>query len=130
VDAEGWNRRYATGELLWSAEPNRGPQRRLARPSGLGGHCRPLQRCWSRLGAPARGAEQRRTVYRNAAGPVAPGGTLLIVGHDTTNLTDVVADLDSAGLTIRRAEAVQRTVATDDGDRVAVGALVRGERPA
>ncbi len=23
MDAEGWNRRYATTELVWSAEPNR-----------------------------------------------------------------------------------------------------------
>jgi hypothetical protein len=91
-------------------------------------------------------AEQRRRAYRNAAGAVGPGGTLLVVGHDTTNLADgvggpqdpavlftaadVVADLDGTGLTIVRAEAVRRAVRTDEGERTAIDALVRAERAA
>src|ERR1700687_6396772 len=60
----------------------------------------------------------------------APGGTLLVIGHDLANLTsgyggpqdsavlfppdDVVADL--AGLEVVRAEQVRRPVSTDAGE--------------
>ena len=81
--------------------------------------------------------EARRDVLRRAAQGLAPGGVLLVVGHDTTNLTDgvggpreaailftpddVVADLaDLPGLRVERAEQVRRPV----GDREAVDALV------
>lgn len=30
--------------------------------------------------------DARRTAYRNVAAAVAPGGTLLVAGHDTTDL--------------------------------------------
>lgn len=88
---------------------------------------------------------QRRQAHRRAAAAVAPGGTLLVVGHDATNLTDgyggpqdeavlfgpgdVVADLDGTGLEIERAERVTRDVATQDGARRAIDALVRARRP-
>ena len=197
MDAEGWNRRYATSELIWTAEPNRflvdevgglRPGRALDVAAGEGRNAVWLARQgwdvtaidFSDVGLdkarrlaenagvtvtlvcadatqPMSGAydlvvvlylqlpaDQRRQAYRNAAGAVAPGGTLLIVGHDITNLADgvggpqdptvlftaadVVADLDGTGLTIVRAEAVHRSVTTDDGERTAIDALVRAER--
>ena len=91
-------------------------------------------------------ASVRRAVYRRAADGVAPGGTLLVVGHDTTNPTDgyggpqnpdvlfspdddVVADLAGSGLVVEKAERVPRPVMTEDGPRVAIDALVRAWRP-
>ncbi|MFE2725972.1 class I SAM-dependent methyltransferase [Kitasatospora sp. NPDC059327] len=98
-------------------------------------------------------ADARRTALRRAAAALAPGATLLVVGHDTTNLTegvggprdprvlftpdDVLADLAGAGLRTVRAERVHRPVAAEAGHRGAAGegrdaavdALVRLERP-
>ena len=78
-----------------------------------------------------------------ATGALAPGGTLFVLGHDTTNLIDgyggprdasvlftpedVVAEL--GGLTIERAEQVRRTVPLDDGEATAVDAFVRARSP-
>lgn len=89
---------------------------------------------------------QRRAVYRAAAGWVAPGGHLLVVGHDTENLTagtggpqdpdvlfsaaDVAESIDGSGLVVERAEQVRRPVATDDGEVDALDALLRAVRPA
>ena len=90
-------------------------------------------------------APQRRAALRRAAQVVAPGGTLLVVGHDTTNLADgvggpqdpavlftpeqVQADLaDLPDLTTEKAERVRRPMATSDGQRVAIDALVRARR--
>ena len=83
-------------------------------------------------------------LVRAAAAAVAPGGTLLAVGHDAGNLTRgwggpqypdvlwtppaVAAGLD--GLTVHRAEQVERHVQTADGEQVAIDTLVRAERPA
>lgn len=197
MDAEDWDRRYATSELIWTAEPNRflvaeiaglAPGRALDLAAGEGRNAVWLaRRGWevtavdfsavgldkARRLADAAGvavtlvcadatqpiegrydlvvilylqlpADQRRRAYRHAAGAVAPGGMLLVVGHDSTNLADgvggprdsavlftaadVVADLDGTGLTVRRAEAVLRPVTTDDGERTAIDALVRAER--
>jgi SAM-dependent methyltransferase len=80
---------------------------------------------------------------RTAAGAVGPGGTLFVVGHDTTNLTrghggpkdasvlytaeDIVPAVGD--LVVERAEAVERTVARPDGDAVAIDAFVRARRP-
>ena len=83
-------------------------------------------------------------VLRRAATAVARGGTLLVLGHDTTNLRDghggpkdvsvlftpeeVVASLD--GLVVERAEKVQRTVSLADGrEAIAIDAFVRARRP-
>jgi len=89
-------------------------------------------------------ADDRRLVHQRAAAAVAPGGTLIVLGHDTTNLTDghggpqdaavlytpddVVADLEGTGLTVTKAERVDRTVSTPDGDRTAIDALVVATR--
>jgi SAM-dependent methyltransferase len=88
-------------------------------------------------------AEQRRQVMAHASSALAPGGVLLVIGHDTTNLNEgwggpqeaavlftpeeVVADLQD--LRIERAERVKRTVATDAGDVDAIDALIRAVRP-
>jgi len=87
-------------------------------------------------------AEQRRAVHALAASTLAPGGTILVVGHDLANLAgghggpqdpavlftpaDVAADL--ADLDVIRAESVRRPVTTDAGEVVAVDALVRAVR--
>jgi len=79
---------------------------------------------------------------RRAARAVAPGGALIVLGHDTRNLTDgyggprdpsvlftpadVVASIDD--LVVERAETVERTVTLDDGDAVALDAFVRAAR--
>jgi SAM-dependent methyltransferase len=88
-------------------------------------------------------AGQNAAVLRRAAAALAPGGTLLLIGHDRSNLTDgiggpqdpdvlhtpedVVAALD--GLAIRRAERVHRTVETDAHRGVAIDTLVIATRP-
>ncbi len=194
---EEWNRKYASPDLVWSAEPNRflvaevealSPGRALDLACGEGRHAVWLaERGWrvtavdfsevaltkaERL-AQSRGvevewvaadvvdyrpsgtfdlvsvlylqlpAEERRLVLEHAAEAVAPGGTLLVVGHDLANLTegyggprepsvlftadDVVSELP--GLVVERAERVRRRVALDEGDVEAVDALVRARKP-
>ena len=87
--------------------------------------------------------EELAQALRVAIDALAPGGTLLVLGHDTTNLTDghggprdvsvlftpedIVAEL--GGLTVERAEKVLRTVALEDGEATAVDAFVRARRP-
>ena len=88
---------------------------------------------------------ERQEALRTATGVLAPGGTLLVVGHDLSNLTEgvggpqdamllltpesVVADLrDVGGLVVERAERVIRLVETPEGERKAVDALVRVRR--
>jgi SAM-dependent methyltransferase len=86
---------------------------------------------------------ERQLVLAAATEAVAPGGTLLIVGHDLENLTrghggpqdaerlwtaDVaVAELD--GMEIVRAGQVIRKVAVDGGEVEAIDTLVRARRP-
>jgi len=88
-------------------------------------------------------AEQRRRALAHTAAALAPGGVLLVVGHDTSNLLkgtggpqdpavlfapeEIVEDL--SGLRIERAEQVKRTVVTDAGEATAIDALVRAVRP-
>ena len=85
-------------------------------------------------------------VHARAAAAVAPGGTLVIVGHDRTNLDhgyggpqevgvlidpdEVVADIDGSGLEVEHAGRVTRPVETDAGQRSAIDALVVAKRPA
>jgi SAM-dependent methyltransferase len=89
--------------------------------------------------------EDRKPVLSTAATAVAPGGTLLLVAHDKSNLKhghggpkdasvlytpeDVVSDLEGSGLQIERAAVVERLVDTPEGQRVALDALVRASRP-
>lgn len=199
MEAADWDRRYATAELIWTAEPNRflveeaadlAPGRALDLGAGEGRNAvwlatkgwqvtaidfsqtgldkaRQLAeranveielRCADAV-EPIGGLhdlvvvlylhlppERRRAAHRNAAAALAPGGTLLVVGHDTTNLTDgyggpqdpavlfspddVVADLQGSGLRIERAERAERSVDTEAGPRTAIDALVRATRPA
>jgi len=79
---------------------------------------------------------------RHATRAVAPGGTLVVIGHDTRNLADghggpsdpsvlytpaeVVSCLE--GLVVDRAETLERRVALDDGEAVALDAFVRAHR--
>ena len=81
-------------------------------------------------------------VLHRAAAAVAPGGRIVVVGHDRANLTAGVggpqdpavlytAESVSAalpGLVVRRAEAVHRAVTTVDGERQAVDTLVHAYR--
>ena len=90
-------------------------------------------------------AQQRRAVMSAAAEAVAPGGTLLIVGHDLANLSsghggpqdpavlytpaDLVADIEPAQLTVARAETVVRSLTDGQGQPVeALDALVLAQR--
>jgi SAM-dependent methyltransferase len=88
-------------------------------------------------------ADRLTDLARTAAVALAPGGTLLAVGHDRDNLTRghggpkdlsvlwtpevVTAGLD--GLRVQRAEQVNRAVTTPDGERTAIDTLVRAVRP-
>jgi SAM-dependent methyltransferase len=90
--------------------------------------------------------DERRTAVRRAFGALRPGGTFLLVAHDSTNLTegtggpqdpqvlytaeDVLADLDGEPFEAVRAERVPRVVAGSDEhggaqDATAWDALVR-----
>jgi len=88
-------------------------------------------------------AAERSQIIRSAAGAIAPGGTFVLVGHDSRNLEhgyggprdasvlctadDVVADLD--GLAVERADLVERPVETPEGGRaIALDVLVRARR--
>jgi hypothetical protein len=87
--------------------------------------------------------EVRHRVFALMAKSVAVGGTMLVVGHDLSNLTegyggpqdlavlygpdDVVADLDGI-LEIERAERVDRWVEGPEGEARAIDVLVRGRR--
>jgi len=89
-------------------------------------------------------AEERALVLARAAEAVAPGGTLLVVGHDLQNLNgghggpqdprvlftpeDVAGELP--GLEVEKAERVLRPVATEAGEAQAIDALVRARRAA
>ena len=81
-------------------------------------------------------------LLQRAASALAPGGTLLVVGHDVDNIAhghggpqdprilhrvqDVVAALP--GLAIQRAEQARRPVLTGDGERAAIDSVVRAQR--
>lgn len=85
--------------------------------------------------------DERRLVLARAEAAVAPGGTLLLIGHDLVNMTDgvggpsdpnvlytpeqIVSELPE--LQVEKAERVLRDVG--DADRPAIDALVRARRP-
>jgi len=91
-------------------------------------------------------ADERRTAVRLAFGSLRAGGTLLLVAHDSTNLTEgtggpsdasvlftaeeVLGDLDGERFEVQRAERVPRLVHPEDAHRgaparTAYDALVR-----
>ena len=84
-----------------------------------------------------------QSALENAQRALAPGGTLLIVGHSLRNLTDGYGGPPTAdglygpddlvallsGLTIERAEEVLRAVDVDGETNTAIDTLVRGRRP-
>jgi SAM-dependent methyltransferase len=89
--------------------------------------------------------QQRSAIMSAAAEAVAPGGTLLIVGHDLENLTsghggpqdplvlyrpsDIVADIEAAQLVVVRGETVVRSLTNDQGHPAeALDALVLARR--
>lgn len=84
-------------------------------------------------------ADLRRLAWRKAAGAVAAGGRLIVIGHDVDNLTegwggptrrgflytaDEVAGEVEGELEVVRAERVLRPVETDEGPRRAVDNIV------
>jgi len=89
------------------------------------------------------GKQERTRAFASAAGAVMPGGTLLVVGHDISNIAhgwggpqdpsvlygpeDVVADIGD-GFMIEKAHQVDRHVATEDGPKTAIDVLVRARR--
>lgn len=90
------------------------------------------------LAEPARSAALAR-----AAGAVAPGGTLLVIAHDRSNLDRGYGGPQDASvlatpaeeaaalhdLEVVKAELVERTVETPDGPRVAIDHVVLAWRP-
>ena len=86
--------------------------------------------------------DELAAVLDRAARAVAPGGRLIVVGHDRTNLTEGIGGPQDpevlytpeavgaalTGLTVQRAERVHRTVSTEEGPRQAVDTLVRANR--
>lgn len=85
---------------------------------------------------------QRVEVLRRAADWVARGGTMLVVAHDRSNVTEghggppspeVCYDVDETvaaleGLTPSVAEVARRPVQTDEGERVALDTVVVATR--
>jgi 2-polyprenyl-3-methyl-5-hydroxy-6-metoxy-1,4-benzoquinol methylase len=82
-------------------------------------------------------------VFRAAAEAVAPGGTLLVVGHDRDNIdrgyggpqdpdrlyTAALVTAEAGGLDVCWSGQVGRPVTTPDGERMAIDTLVRAVRP-
>jgi len=198
MDAEDWDARYRTSELIWTAEPNRFVVEVLdGAPPGVGvdlacGEGRNAvwlaERGWTMTGADfsgealakvaalagARGveialvqadavawspppdqdlvlvaylhlpAEERAAALGHAVTACRTGG-VLVVGHARANLdggyggpqdpavlldpAEVAADLAGAGAEVLRADHVERTVSTEDGNRTAIDTLVVARRP-
>jgi len=91
------------------------------------------------------GAAARATWVAAAVRALAPGGTLLVIGHDLANLDggyggpqdpDVLTTPDELAaalgawddLEIEKAKRVERSVETSDGPRVAIDHVVRARR--
>jgi 2-polyprenyl-3-methyl-5-hydroxy-6-metoxy-1,4-benzoquinol methylase len=86
---------------------------------------------------------QQRTVVEHAASWLAPGGTIFVIAHDRSNVTDGYGGPPSAdvcytvdgtvdalgGLDVVTAEVAERRVDTPDGVRIALDTLVIARRP-
>jgi len=86
--------------------------------------------------------ELRAMMLAGAAAAVAPGGTMFVVGHDLTNLTEgaggpqypevlytpELITAGMAGLRVLRAERVHRAVQQDGAPATAIDTLVRAIR--
>jgi SAM-dependent methyltransferase len=203
MDRDGWNDRYRTKELVWTATPNQfvvaevadlAPGRAIDVAAGEARNAVWLaEQGWEATAvdysdvavakagelAAARGVTittavvdvvheplpggpyelvllaylqlpepDRSAALAHAVAAVAPGGTLLAVAHDASNLpgpsgpggyggpqdpavlatpADVVAHLD--GLRVLKAEVVERRVDTAEGERIAYDHVVRAVRP-
>jgi 2-polyprenyl-3-methyl-5-hydroxy-6-metoxy-1,4-benzoquinol methylase len=89
-------------------------------------------------------AAELSAILARTASAVAPGGTLLVVGHDRENLngghggpkdlavlfTPAEVARELRGLEVEKAERVLRPVETEDGEAHAIDALVRARRSA
>ena len=87
--------------------------------------------------------EELERAVAAAAEAVAPGGTLIVLGHDTRNLTEGHGGPKDASvlytpadvvrwvgdLVVERADTVHRSVPLEDGEAVALDAFVRARRP-
>jgi 2-polyprenyl-3-methyl-5-hydroxy-6-metoxy-1,4-benzoquinol methylase len=85
--------------------------------------------------------DERRRVFERAASALAPGGSLLVIGHARRNLAEgaggpqdpdlllepeeVAAELGALGLRVERAEHLQRPFETEEGEVEAIDALLR-----
>ena len=90
-------------------------------------------------------AALRTQLHRHMATGVAPGGTLLVIAHDLTNLVngyggpqnadllftpeDVVHDVADIGMDVVVAKRIERPVDTAEGERVAIDVVVKMSRP-
>jgi len=91
------------------------------------------------------GADERWRMFHAAADAVAPGGLLVVIAHDSSNLTDgvggpqdpgvlyspddVLECLDGEGFEVVRAERARRAVTVDGRDHEAIDAIVVLRRP-
>jgi SAM-dependent methyltransferase len=89
------------------------------------------------------GAALRAKVLAGAAAALVPGGTVVVAGHDLTNLTEGVGGprypevlytpemiaAELRGLRILRSGRVRRPVEHDGRPAIAIDTLVRAERP-
>jgi len=107
VDSEHWNRRYASAELVWTAEPNRFLVAEVGTlPAGSA----------LDLGADV-GHEATNIGYGGPQDPDVP-----------YSADDVRNDLTAFSIERRLPERVRRTVETPNGQRKAIDALVRARR--
>lgn len=90
--------------------------------------------------------DQLADIHRRAAAAVGSGGTLVVIGHDRTNLdhghggpqdlellldpSELAGRVSEVGLEVEQARRVTRPVETDAGQRSAIDALVVARRPA
>jgi SAM-dependent methyltransferase len=70
-------------------------------------------------------ADQRRIIVRRAAEALRPGGILLVVGHDTSNLTDGVGGPQDASVLFTADDICSDVAASDRAIRIDKAGQVR-----